>query len=181
MHNERYDAMILETSRLILRPWEIGDVQDYLDFCNSEFVLRYNAMTPKTEEEILRRFSGPWDGKSLMLVLKERGLVIGEIHIEEDSLRWGVASKELSYLIHRNYSRRGYMKEALRVLIRYLFEEEGLECVGARVFSVNEASLALLRSLGFRQNGYIPRCVKGYRDIIFDDTLHSLFRREWEE
>ena len=115
-----------------------------------------------------------------MIEHKKDGKVIGEISIEDDSIRWSVASKELSYFISEDYSRQGYMKEALRGLIGYLFETEDLECVAARCFAPNSASLALLKSLGFTQDGYIPRCVKGYKDQIFDDTLHSLFRKGYQ-
>lgn len=167
--------MRLETKRLILRKPEERDTEDYLQFCNSEFVLRYNAMTPRGEADVRQRFSREQDGSTLLLQLKETGRVIGEIGIEDDSVRWGVASKELTYMISQAYSRRGFMKEALGAVIDYLFREENLECVSARCFAPNEASLALLRSLGFHQDGYIPRCVKGYGDRIFDDTLHSLF------
>lgn len=167
--------MVLETKRLILRHPLVEDAADYLEFCNTEFVLRYNAMTPKTRERAESYFAGCRD-EILVLQHKESGKVIGEININEDSLRYGVESRELSYLIREEFSRQGYMKEALQAVIDYLFTQEKVECVSARCFAPNEASLALLKSLGFHQDGYIPRCVKGYGDQIFDDTLHSLFR-----
>ena len=171
--------MRIETERLILRLPEVRDVEDYMAFCNSAFVLRYNAMTPRTKEQMLRRFSAP-PVDTLVIEHKKDGKVIGEISIEDDSVRWGVVSKELSYFICEDYSRHGYMKEALHGLIGYLFEAENLECVAARCFAPNTASLALLKSLGFHQDGYIPLCVKGYKDQIFDDTLHSLFRKDYQ-
>ena len=171
--------MRIETERLILRLPEVRDVDDYMAFCNSEFVLRYNAMTPRTKEQMLRRFSEPSED-TLVIEHKKDGKVIGEISIEDDSVRWGVASKELSYFICEDYSQHGYMKEVLHGLIGYLFKTEEIECVAARCFAPNSASLALLKSLGFHQDGYIPRCVKGYRDQIFDDTLHSLFRKDYQ-
>lgn len=172
--------MKLETQRLILRCPEQRDVDDYMEFCNTEFVLRFNAMTPKNRDQMLARFTGPQDGSTLLLEHKQTGKVIGEIGIEEDSVRWDVASRELTYLIAEDYSCQGYMKEALQALIRYLFETENLECVAARCFAPNAASLALLKSLGFTQDGYIPRCVRGYGGEVFDDTLHSLFRKDYQ-
>lgn len=172
--------MKLETQRLILRCPEQRDVDDYMEFCNTAFVMRFNAMTPKNRDQVLAQFSGPQDGSTLLLEHKKTGKVIGEIGIEEDSVRWDVASRELTYLIAEEYSRQGYMKEALQTLIRHLFETENLECVAARCFAPNAASLALLKSLGFTQNGYIPRCVRGYGGEVFDDTLHSLFRKDYQ-
>ena len=166
--------MKLETKRLILRHPQVEDADDYLEFCNTEFVLRYNAMMPRTKAQVQKAFSRPREDL-LLLQHKQSGKVIGEISIGEDSLRWGVESRELSYFLREDFSRQGYMKEALQAVIGHLFAQEKVECVSARCFAPNEASLALLRSLGFHQDGYIPRCVKGYHDQIFDDTLHSLF------
>ena len=167
--------MHLETKRLILRSPRAEDTADYMEFCNTEFVQRYNAMTPRTEERVRQAFSQPCEDV-LLLQHKQSGKVIGEIDVNEDSLRYGVESREISYLIREDHSRRGYMKEALQALIEYLFTQEQVECVSARCFAPNEASLALLKSLGFCQDGYIPRCVKGYQGQIFDDTVHSLLR-----
>lgn len=173
--------MHLETERMILRSPVAGDVDDYMAFCNSEFVMRYNAMTPRTREQVYAQFAQPdREGDAVVMEHKQSGKVIGAIFLEADSLRYGVASKELSYFMNEAYSRQGYMKEALRALIAYLFTTEELECVAARVFSPNTASRRLLVSLGFHQDGLIPRCVKGYGDIIFDDTLHSVFRGEFQ-
>ena len=171
--------MQIETTRLILRAPTPADVEDFLEFRNSEFVLRYNAMTPTTAERTLAQFSQSETSGTLLMVLKETGKVIGAICLEEDSLRWKIASKELSYFLHEAYTRKGYMKEALHALIAHLFEKENLTCIAARSFAPNTASRALLASLGFHQDGLIPQCVQGYGDVIFDDTLYSLFREEF--
>lgn len=170
--------MRIETQRLILRHPEIQDAKDYYAFYNSDFVLRYNAMVPRSLEAIRKTFSQP-DPNTLLLECKQTGKVIGTICLEEDSIRWGVHSRELSYFLDESHSRQGYMKEALGALIGYLFETDNIECVAARCFAPNTASLALLRSLGFHQDGYIPRCVKGFNGEVFDDTLHSLFRKDY--
>lgn len=167
--------MYLETERLVLRGPKEADAQAYLTICNSEFVLRYNAMSTSTMESIQAAFSGERES-TLLLERKADSSVIGAVFLEEDSLRWGVASRELSYFLREDCSRQGYMKEALCAVIGHLFDSENIECVAARSFAPNTASRKLLESLGFHQDGYIPRCVKGYGGIVYDDTLYSLFR-----
>ena len=171
--------MYIETERLILRPAQEKDADDYMEFCNSDFVLRYNAMTVKTKEEVVKQFAQqeePWH--TLVMEHKQTGKVIGVVCTDEDSLRWDVNSKEVSYFICEKFARQGYMKEALGALIKYLFEEQNLDCVTARSFAPNEASRNLLTSLGFHQDGLLPHCVKGYGGVIFDDALYSLMREE---
>ena len=169
--------MELETKRLKLRRPEVSDAADYTEIHNSEFVLRYNAMALTTKERMEEKISDPEYGKNtVFLEEKASGQLIGAIFLEDDDLRYGVDSKCLSYFIREDVSRKGYMKEALAAVIAYLFEKEKLECLCARAFAPNTASRALLRSLGFAENGIIPRCVKGYGGTIFDDVIHTLFQ-----
>ena len=172
--------MYLETERLVLRKPEVRDVDDYLEFVNSEFVLRYNAMTPVSREKALAQLaSNPDDGSSIAMEQKSTGKVIGMIYVNEDSLRYGVASRELSYFLREDSARQGYMKEALHALIRHLFEAEDLACISARCFAPNVASRQLLESLGFHRDGTVRACVCGYGGVVYDDCLYSLLREEF--
>ena len=164
------------TERLILRSPKPEDAESYCTIHNSEFVLRYNAMMPTTKDRMEKKFADEAYCKdTVFLEEKESGELIGAIFLEEDDLRYGVVSRSLSYFIREDHSRKGYMKEAMGSVIPWLFETENLECISARAFAPNAASRALLRSLGFQENGMIPKCVKGYGDVVFDDVIHTLF------
>lgn len=172
--------MYIETPRLILRKPETTDVNDYLEFVNSEFVQRYNAMTPVTQEKAEAEFaSAKDDDRIVAMESKADKKVIGVIFTQEDSIRYGVASKEISYFLREEMSRKGYMKEALQALIGHLFASQQLSCVAARCFLPNIASQRLLESLGFVREGVVRKCVKGYRDTVFDDCLYSLTQEDW--
>ena len=172
--------MRLETSRLILRKPEIADVEDYLEFVNSEFVQRYNAMACVTREKAEAEFAKAADDfSSVVMESKATKKIIGIICMQEDSIRYKVESKEISYFLREEESGKGYMKEALYTLIGYLFEAEQLNCVAARCFVPNVASRRLLESLGFEREGVVRKCVKGYQDTVFDDCLYSLMREDW--
>ena len=169
--------MNLETKRLILRHPRVQDAEDYTAIHNSEFVLRFNAMAPTTAERMASQFANQeYVENTVFLEEKASGKLIGAIFLEDDDLRYGVESKGVSYFLSETYCRQGFMKEAMGAVIRYLFQEEKLECISARAFAPNMASRGLLRSLGFQENGIIPRCVKGYGNVVFDDVIHTLFR-----
>ena len=172
--------MNLQTQRLILRNPGQEDAQAYTAIHNSEFVMRFNAMVPTTAERMAVKFTDEeYKANTVFLEEKVTGKLIGAIFLEEDDLRYGVESKALSYFLSEEYSRQGFMKEAMQAVIRYLLEQENLECVSARAFAPNIASRALLRSLGFQENGILPRCVKGYGGEIFDDVIHTLLREDF--
>lgn len=172
--------MNIITERLILRSPCVADAESYCTIHNSEFVLRYNAMLPTNQERMEKKFADEAYCKdTVFLEEKETGILIGAIFLEEDDLRYGVESRSLSYFIREDFSRKGYMKEALQSLITWVFETENLQCVSARAFAPNAASRALLRSLGFQENGIIPKCVKGYADVVFDDVIHTLLKEDF--
>lgn len=115
----------------------------------------------------------------LAVELKETGKIIGMIYTQEDSLRYGINSKEISYFLRQEQAQKGYMKEALSAWISHLFETENLTCITARSFAPNIASQRLLESLGFQKEGLLRCCVKGFDGIVFDDCLYSLFREDF--
>ena len=173
--------MELTTPRLFLRLPRQEDTDAYMSFCYTEFVLKYNAMTVSTRdgvEAMLMRSAM----EENMLVLEDRvtGQLLGAIFFSDDSLRYGVASQELSYFLREEIAQKGYMTEALSAVIRQLFTSDPeLECISARSFAPNIASRKLLEKLGFHHEGTIRRCVRGYRDIVYDDTLYSLLRQDY--
>lgn len=174
--------MKLVTERLIMRRPEAKDAESYCAIHNSEFVLRYNAMMPTTKDRVERKLADEaYCNDTVFLEEKESGELIGAIFLEDDDLRYGVNSKGLSYFLREDHARKGYMKEAMRGVLAWLFETEKLECVSARAFAPNAASRALLRSLGFQENGIIPKCVKGYGDIVYDDVIHTLFQEDFHK
>ena len=61
--------------------------------------------------------------------------------------------------VFREHRRRGYASEAIRLVLRYYFEELRFHRVGARVYAFNEASLALHRAMGFIEEGRIRAAV----------------------
>ena len=62
-------------------------------------------------------------------------------------------SASLGYKIDRRYRRLGIAKEAIQFCLKKMKEEYGLHRIECRVLPDNQASIALLQSLGFFQEG----------------------------
>ena len=151
--------MTLETKRLLLRPYEAGDWEDYLAYFNDQEMWRMLGYRPFEHEEDFRgdfqwRLENPG---VTALVLKESGRLIGHICagglypplLDREELR-GKQGVSLSFSLHRDWRRQGLMREALVALLDELFRAGALDFVNSGYFSFNEASAALHRSLGFR-------------------------------
>lgn len=164
---------MLETERLILRNGKQEDIHHFLGIRNSAFVLKYNAMEICDEEQLFKEISD-----NFVLERKNDHKIIGFIGIEKDMLRYGVTSACISYYLDEKEAKHGYMSEALKSMLSYLFEQD-IEIVGARVFVGNDASVSLLKKLGFTHEGTLRHAVQGYGGIIYDDQLFSLLKEEW--
>jgi RimJ/RimL family protein N-acetyltransferase len=173
--------MRMETERLLLRGVQPGDEEDLFEIRNSEYVLQYNCMKKITMEQLQGQLMKDMESKDIYcIVLKENGKAIGMIDLEPDGLRYGVNSLVISYYLGEQYASKGYMTEALREMIRYVFEERGVDVLAVRAFKANEASVRLIEKLGFIYEGCIRRGVKGYQDIIYDDMIYSMLREEYK-
>lgn len=79
-------------------------------------------------------------------------------------------SAELSVIIGPPAERhRGYGSDAISTLVRYGFEELGLNRVGLSVFEFNETAISAYKRLGFREEGRLRGALK--RDGAFHDAI----------
>ncbi len=89
------------------------------------------------------------------------------------------ASAELSVIVGDEKDRdKGLGTEAIRVLLRYAFEDLELERVGLSVFEFNELAISAYEKLGFRREGRLRRAIR--RDgEFYDAILMRLLATEW--
>lgn len=150
--------MILNTERLLLRPFEPGDYADYKACFSDPELWRMLGYRPFACEEDFRG-DFQWrlgDPRVLALVLRKTGRVAGHLFVggldpwllEREELR-GKQVCTLSFALHRGLRRQGLMSEALEALTGELFRT-GTEAVVSGYFSFNAPSAALHRKFGFR-------------------------------
>lgn len=174
--------MRLETERLILRTPLQEDAGAMHALWHSEFVGKYNVLTPMSLEKMREKLAEDAEsGTVVHLVLKSTGQVIGMIGMDEDSLRWQADSVMIDYFLGQEHARKGYMTEALRAFIPHIFQDESVSLVSARVFADNTASKALMEKLGFVCEGMLRHAVRSPDGVIHDDLLYSILRAEWTE
>ena len=87
------------------------------------------------------------------------GVIVGGININE-IVRGAFCSGYLGYQIGAPHARRGYMTEALALVLRQAFGPLRLHRVEANIQPGNRASIALVRRAGFRREGLSRRYLK---------------------
>ena len=119
---------------------------------------------------------GPW--YQFIVERREDGALVGDLGVG-----FGVPGEnqvELGYRILPAFHRRGYAREAVAALIDYLIDNHSIHRLVAVAAAENEASNAVLRSLGFRQEGHFRESF-WCRGEWVDDHYFALLAREWRE
>ena len=115
---------------------------------------------------------------SFLIFKTEDKILLGGINV--GNVRRGVSqSASLGYWIGEKYSRNGYMKEALKLLIPSLFVDLRLNRIEAATLEENIASKNLLKKIGFKKEGVLRKYLKingTWRDHILYGLLENDFK-----
>ena len=85
---------------------------------------------------------------------------------------------EIGYWIGVPFWNRGYASEAAREVVRYGFEECGLQRIFAGHFSRNPASGRVLQKAGMTYEGTLRRHQKKWNEYL-DLVYYGILREEW--
>lgn len=147
--------MILETERLILRPWEETDAEEMYRYAKDPAIGPAAGWPVHTglehSLEIIRTvMAAP---ETYAVVLKETGKPVGSVGIlfgASGSAPMKENEAEIGYWIGVPYWGRGLIPEAVRELLRRCFEDLGCEGVWCGWYDGNQKSERVQEKCGFR-------------------------------
>ncbi|KZS70293.1 GNAT family acetyltransferase [Mycobacterium kansasii] len=155
----RFPPEYLEGSRLLLRPPVLDDAETLFDGITGDpEVTRYLLWSPhpdvaETRRVITEHFNADGDERTWLLVLRGSGDIVGLI-----SCRSRVRhSVEIGYCLGRRWWDRGFMSEALAVLLAELAADPCVYRVWATCHVDNTRSARLLQRAGFALEGRLGR------------------------
>ncbi len=111
------------------------------------------------------------------IVLKETGKIIGDCAIKLQKVDPRIA--EIGITISHIYQQQGFGKEALLAIISFLFDNIKIHRIVETVDAENIASINLLKSIGFRQEGHFIENIF-FKGKWGSEYQYALLRREWE-
>ena len=169
--------MNIETERLFIREFDIGDVNDLHEILGDDETMRNcePAYDIEKTDKFLRDFCIGKKG-ALAAVLKDSGKVIGYILFRPDC---GPDVRELGWIFNRRYWRMGLAFEAMSALIEHAFSEMGVHKVFAEAIDPVK-SVGLMRKLGMKPEGVWRKHTKdpdgNWADIYFYGLLSEDFK-----
>ena len=145
----------IETERLILRPWRESDAEDFYEYAKVDGVGQMAGWLPHKDIEESRTVLGFFirDRKTLAIVLKATGKVIGSLGLEEREgeleVPEGTTGREIGYALSKDYWGRGLVPEAVKAVIDYCFSELGFDWLACGHFFKNNRSRRVVEKCGF--------------------------------
>lgn len=176
--------MTLETTRMILRPWEENDAPRLYELAKDPDIGPRAGWPVHTDaENSLDIIRGPLGGaETYAIILRENGLPVGSIGLKEPEERFerlDGLQMEIGYWIGREYWGMGLMPEAVARILRRAFEDLRCAAVWCNCYESNHQSRRVIEKSGFRY-----QCTKDTTNLlgITNPTrCYAMTREEWEE
>jgi len=176
-------GFLLSGRSILLRDFCVGDVDDALTIVGDDRVTRFLSFDSRTRDQAASMISAaiekagdePRSEYYLAISTHDSDRLVGFIRLALS----GVQAAKLGYAVSAENWGRGYATDAVEVMLNFAFENLKLHRVTAAVGPENDASLAVVRKLGFVLEGRL-------RDHVFtngswrDSLLYSILVSEWK-
>lgn len=152
---------IWQGKKILLRGVNLSDYDDYFhiepshtdtdgDRCG------WTIYSPPGNESLKKRveelsLQNPLGDEYFFIIENPEEEIAGNINVHDCDRKNGTFSYGLA--IRTDYRKRGYARDAITTLLNVYFNEYNFRKVNIEVYDFNEASLALHRSMGFREEG----------------------------
>ena len=180
------EKLYLKTNRIAIRNLQPQDLEDFYAYRSDEEVTRYQGFDVMTKDACAAFIAAQQDklfgkpGEWVQYGIEDEHInkLVGDCAIKLDGSDPRIA--EIGITIAQPHWKKGYAKEALAEIVRFLFEEKSLHRIVEIVDAENTASIALLKSADFRQEGHFIEHIF-FKGKWGSEYQYALLRREWEQ
>jgi [ribosomal protein S5]-alanine N-acetyltransferase len=145
-----------------LTPAGESDASEFLAGVRASRALHRGWVTPPVDRPAYARYvqrSQRDDFEGFLVRRRDDAALVGAANLSQ-IFRDGFQSAYLGFYVFAPFGGRGYMTEAVRLVLGIAFRSLRLHRVEANVQPENVYSRALVESIGFRREGYSPRYLK---------------------
>lgn len=175
----------LETERLVLRKITVDDAYiAYENWCSKDSVAKYVIWEKHDSVETTINLFQKWseeynDNKTFRWIveLKSNHDLVGTIDVSKKIINYGTC--EIGYCYSDKYWNNGYGTEALKAVIKYLFEECDAEIVNADHMENNPASGKVMEKSGLTYEGKVRSRVIDKEGKRNDLLNYSISKEEY--
>lgn len=172
----------IESVRLVLRSLSEADVEDMYSYAAVPDVGPCAGWKPHANRAetlgLIRLFiakDNVWG-----IERKSDRRLIGSLGIHTDKWRNLPDVCTFGYVLAKDCWGQGYMTEAVRRALAYAFTEAGMNLVSISHYTFNKRSRRVIEKCGFVYEGTIRRAFIRYDGAVFDESIYSLTKAEWQ-
>ena len=176
----------LDTERLILRRLTVKDAKEAYDHsCSNPNVSRYTLWDTHMNPYVTEKLYSIWEKEyefndtfRWIVELKSTHELIGTIDVaSKNFIKYG--SVELGYCYGEEYWHKGYATEALKRVIRFLFDEVDFEILYAEFMENNPNSGKVMKKAGMIYEGVLKGRVIDHDGIRNDIHSYSISKEDY--
>ena len=151
--------VILKTERLLIRPWRQSDLDDFYSYASVDGVGQMAGWKPHESKEESKIILDMFISHKKTFALEYQGKVIGSVGIEKYNETHfpefeNKKCREIGYVLSKEYWGQGLMPEALKEVIRFLFENANLDVIFCGHFLWNEQSHRVQEKSDFKHYAF---------------------------
>jgi RimJ/RimL family protein N-acetyltransferase len=182
--DEKNRYPLIETERLMLRGFRNEDAGEVQRLAGDKAIASTTLRIPHPYEDgVAEKWIGTHreefeQGKAVNFAITERkaGYLIGATGL---TINKEHENAELGYWIGKPYWNNGYCTEAAKAVLRYGFEELGLNRIQAQHFKRNAASGRVIRAIGMLYEGRLRQHLKKWNK--FEDVeIYGILKADYE-
>lgn len=179
------EIKMLETRRLILRPWEESDAENLYQYAKSPEVGPAAGWPPHTSvensREIIRDVLS--EPETYAVILKETGKPVGSVGIMpgmRSHFQLNEDEGEIGYWIAVPFWGQGLIPEAVCEVMRYGFEELGMKKMWCGYYDGNVKSRRVQEKCGFKYHHTAEDVPCSMLDEVRTEHVSCITKEEWE-
>ena len=179
------EIIIIQTTQLNIRHLKLSDLTNFHIYRSNPEVTKYQSfdvMTIEQAEDFIKNNSTKHFGKAGEWVQygienSETRQLIGDcaIKLDQDDIRIAEIGITISHLEQK----KGYAKEVLNGILTFLFDTKKIHRVVEIVDAENIASINLLKSTGFKQEGHFIENIF-FKGKWGSEFQYAMLKREWD-
>ncbi|WP_269584879.1 GNAT family N-acetyltransferase [Roseibium sp. Sym1] len=184
-------TFLLQTERLILRPWKDGDLDPFAEMCADPEVMRYfpDPWTRERSELLITKCRIKLEAEGYCLAAvqeKDGGDFLGFVGLNSSNPDMPLPfdpSVEIGWRLKRSAWGKGYASEAARAWLRFGFETVGLDEIVSFTIPDNLPSRKVMQRIGMTRD-----LAGDFRHPAIPEdhpcswhVLYRLTRSDWEK
>lgn len=173
---------ILNTKRLVLRPWRQSDLEDFYAYASVDGVGQMAGWLPHESPDVTQEILDKFIAGKKTFALQYQGKVIGslgiEYYTEEKHPEFAhLRGRSIGYVLSKDYWGQGLMPEAVKAVQEYLFETVGLDFLTISHYVWNNQSRRVIEKSGFQciGNSIHETCYGTKEPVLY----YILYREDW--